>query len=276
MTADTAAPDTIGAGALPDEWHADRSAIEDTLAALAALPDLSPSIPPAEPRTTGSTPPSAQTPAAPLPTRRSLREAAGQRRSGTPHGRAGLFSRVLTVKAFRTRNSEGGRRNRADGLVAELLASASAHGVVGLRHRRIPGQRGTVQHLAIGPSGVFVIEVLQARKASVEGRLREGASSSDLLVDGQDMTTAVTATVRRVEAVGAVLVGAGLGDVPVTGVLCVVDGLLPLGISDLEVRGVHVVAPTTLTSLVSRPGLLDPEHRLTLQEFFAEQLPSAA
>ncbi|GAB3435605.1 hypothetical protein GCM10027517_04930 [Phycicoccus ginsengisoli] len=276
MTADTARPDTVGPDALPERWTADRSAIEETLAALSHLPGPARGVRPTRVWLEGPSAPAQAAPgrdAAPLPTRRSLREAADQGHSASAGGRAGLFSRMLTVRAFRTRGAEAARQSRSDGVVAELLGAAAVHGVVALRHRRVPGQRAVVEHLAVGPSGVFVIDVRNARKASVEARPR--GATSDLVVDGQDTTTAVTATGRRVGAVRSVLASAGLEDVTVTGVLCVVDGLLPLGVSDLEVRGIHVIAPTTLTALVSRSGNLDEEHRLTLQEYFAQQLPPA-
>ena len=65
------------------------------------------------------------------------------------------------------------------------------------------------------------------------------------------MTPAVRAVAQRVEVLRLILVAAGLDNVPVTGALCFVDGLLPLSVADLEVGGMHVLRPSGLTALVA-------------------------
>jgi hypothetical protein len=89
------------------------------------------------------------------------------------------------------------------------------------------------------------------------------------------MTAAVRAVAARVEVLRLILLAAGLADVPVTGALCFVDGLLPLSVADLQVGGVHVVRPSGLTALVAGAGPIGHGDRETLRQFLAQRLPAA-
>ena len=257
MTAHTAGRE------IPDQWSNNASTIAAALAALRASSAPVPSAPvPSAPV------PSAPVTDQPLPTRRARRE------RERAQARTGLFSRMLTVRAFRAHQSGDRKRSAPTSAVAALLEEAYVHGVLALHSRRLPGQRRPVEHLAIGPGAVFVVDVLDAKHASVELRARtDGSPEKDLVVDGCLATSAPIATARRVSALRSVLVDAGLDNVPVQGVLCLVDGLLPLGMTALVVDGVHVVRQSGLTAVVAAAGFLDEEHRQTLREYLAEQLP---
>ena len=132
-----------------------------------------------------------------------------------------------------------------------------------------------MEHLAIGASGLYVIDVKHFKNASIEVRpgVDTPAASDDLVVGGRVMTAAVVATARRVAVVRSLLAGVGLEDVPVSGAVCFVDGLLPLAVSDLEVQGVRVLRPHGLTALVSAPGPLSAADREALRGLLEEQLP---
>ena len=265
---------------LPEQWTASKATIAATLAALKGSMVAPPS--PAEVELPARATEDAATPAPvpradlpPLPTRRSLREA-GERKGNAPgrHSRAGLFTRLLTVRAFRSRHAQAKAASAPVAAVGEILAAAGTHGVLTLHQRRVPGQRGRIEFLAISASGVHVIDVKHFKNESVELVEAEGAGRRmDLVVGGRVMTASAAATARRVAGVRSVLAGAGLDHVPVSGTLCFVDGLLPLAASDLAVRGVHVVRPNGLTALVTRGGTLATEHVLTLRDYLAEHLP---
>jgi hypothetical protein len=178
------------------------------------------------------------------------------------------------VRAFRTGHAQARAAGKPVAAVGELLRAAGVHGVLTLHQRRVPGQRARVEHLAISKSGVCVVDVKDFRNATVELRPTGAAGSTvDLVVGGRVMTTAAAATARRVAAIRSVLAAAGLDDVPVTGALCFVGGLLPPGATELSVCGIHVLRPSSLTALVTRDGALDHEHLLTLREYLAGQLP---
>lgn len=267
--------------ALPDQWTANLTTVAATLSALKAgtdtmtTPDTD-TTPGDEGVVPGSPPPYGKpSPDEPPPTRRSLREAAHQNH-GAPVNRAGFFSRILTVRAFRSHRSQPAGKGPV-GVVGELLRAASVHGVHTLQRRRIPGQRGRVDYFAISGSGVYVIDIKHHKNAPVELRQpqAEGGTAPQLIVGGRDMTTAATATARRVAVVRAALDAAGHDNVPVTGALCFVDGLLPLGVAELHTRGVHVLRHSALTALVCAAGALKPADRMALKDYLSEHFPHA-
>lgn len=280
---------------VPAEWSAATSA----LLAFVDQPAPSPGSAPAPPETppaaaplvTAAQPTAATTPVdgglAPEPpdadaaasgARRSRHEAepVEDRRmpAPAPRRRAGLFTRLLTVRSFRAQG-QARSAGKPDAVVGALLDAALEQGVVALHHRQMPGCRGRLEHLAIGAGGIYVIDVKHFKNASIEVRptVDNPAASDDLVVGGRVMTAAVVATARRVAVVRSLLAGVGLDDVPVSGAVCFVDGLLPLAVSDLEVRGVHVLRPHSLTALVATPGRLSADDREGLRAFLEEQLP---
>jgi hypothetical protein len=189
--------------------------------------------------------------------------------------RSGLFARLLTVRSFRANYGQTKAAGGPTAAVTELLDAAEARGVLSLHDRRIPGRRGHAEHIAIGASGIYVVDVKHFKNAAIEVRPADdpAADTEDLVVGGQVMTEALAATRARVTALRSLLAAAGLDEVPVTGAVCFVDGL-PLRAPDLEVGGIHVVRLSGLTALVATKGGLTAEHRETLQEFLANELPA--
>ena len=159
----------------------------------------------------------------------------------------------------------------------DLLDATTNKGVLSLHNRRVPGRRGRIDHIAIGPAGIYVIDVLHFKNASIEVRPASDADAGtdDLVVGGRVMTAAVRAVAQRVEVLRLILLAAGLNDVPVTGALCFVDGLLPLSAAKLRIGGVQVIRPSGLPALVAGSGAYGPADRQTLHEFLAERLPAS-
>lgn len=218
--------------------------------------------------------------AAETDTRRSRHEAAAIEDARMPapvqRRRAGLFTRLLTVRTFRSQQAQP-KVSKSQAAVSALLDAATAKGVLSLHNRRVPGRRGRIEHIAVGAAGIYVIDVLHFKNASIEVRpAGDDAGTDDLVVGGRVMTAAVRAVAQRVEVLRLILVAAGLENVPVTGALCFVDGLLPLSVADLQVGGMHVLRPNGLTALVAGSGAFGPEDRATLHEFFTERLPAVA
>ncbi len=263
------------------------------LTAALATPRPTPSAPP--PTTTAATAVSERTPSeggvrtpseerVPTPsavdTRGSRHEAAAvedlSMPASAPRRRAGLFSRLLTVRSFRAQQAAP-RVTKQHAAVCAILDAAEAKGVVSLHNRRVPGRRGRMEHIAVGAAGIYVVDVLHFKNASIEVRPADGphAGTDDLVVGGRVLTPAARAVAQRVEVLRMILLSAGLADVPVTGALCFVDGLLPLSVSDLQVEGMHVLRPSGLTALVAAAGSISPRDCETLREFLAQRLPAA-
>ena len=134
--------------------------------------------------------------------------------ASAPRRRAGLFTRLLTVRAFRTQQAQP-RVSKSHAAVPAMLDAATTKGVVSLHNRRVPGRRGRIEHIAIGAAGVYVIDALHFKNASIEVRPGEAdAGIDDLIVGGRVMTAAVRAIAQRVEVLRLILVAAGLPDVP--------------------------------------------------------------
>jgi hypothetical protein len=148
--------------------------------------------------------------------------------------------------------------------VAACLASAADRGVLALHDRRIPGRRANIDHIAIGPAGVYVIDAKRYKDAEIRVRRVGGLFSprrEELLVRGRVKNNLVEGLEPQVAAVLAILDAAGLADVPVTPVLCFIDGLFPLFEKRLRVGDTQIVGPRGVTALVATPGHLDDDTR---------------
>src|SRR5215208_2174951 len=89
------------------------------------------------------------------------------------------------------------RRAEREERVRRLEGLLAGSGVRLLNDRRVPGARATVDHLAIGPRGVTVIDAIResGRVRVVDGRL---------LVNDEDRTTLVRDVQRQVEVIRSV------------------------------------------------------------------------
>ena len=98
----------------------------------------------------------------------------------------------------------------------------------------MPGGYGNIDHLAIAPSGVFVIDV-----KNIKGKVRVANplfGAAKLMVRGRDRTKLIDGLDRQIHAVRRALTASGHPGVPVQGVLCFVSADLPL-FGTLNMRG---------------------------------------
>jgi len=149
-----------------------------------------------------------------------------------------------------TRGAQGEER-----VAVRLRKLLDSQGVELLHDRRIPGSRANIDHLAIGPSGVTVIDAKNyAGKVRTEvrgGLLRP--RTEHLLIGGRDRTRLVDSVKRQVERVREALDRAG-EQADVLGVLCMADvGGLPL-LGHPSVDGVAIDGPRYVAKIARRPG----------------------
>ncbi|HEX3909263.1 MAG TPA: nuclease-related domain-containing protein [Solirubrobacteraceae bacterium] len=111
--------------------------------------------------------------------------------------------------------------------VAHSLERRLAQGPALLLHdRRMPEGHGNIDHLAVAPRGVYVIDAKAIRgKVRVQPR---AAGTSRLQVNGRTRNRLVLGLARQVDAVRAKLDAGGHSDVPLTGVLCFTEADFPL------------------------------------------------
>ncbi|WP_299091593.1 nuclease-related domain-containing protein [uncultured Microbacterium sp.] len=188
---------------------------------------------------------------------------------------AGLLGKVATRLAV----DDGPRRSTdawAHGAageehVADSLDQLAEAGAVALHDRRIPGSRANIDHIAITPWGVWVIDAKRYRNQRpavvTEGGLFGFGGTERLTVGGRKKDALVEGVLWQVEHVQAVVGEAAT----VQGALAFVDADWPLIGGDFTVRGVTVLWPRRLTKLLLRQEAptvdVDPLARLIAARF---------
>ncbi|MCC5953173.1 MAG: NERD domain-containing protein [Acidimicrobiia bacterium] len=147
--------------------------------------------------------------------------------------------------------AEGERR------VAEVLAQVA--GIEVLHDRRVPGSRANIDHLVVGPKGVFVID---AKKYTGEIEVRDvgGLFRLDerLYVNRRDRTKLVDGVLGQIEVVRGAM-GEEFAHVEVQGVLCFIGCEWGWIMRKKRVKGVTALWPKALADHVAAPGHLDDE-----------------
>jgi hypothetical protein len=145
-----------------------------------------------------------------------------------------------------------------------------------LHDRRVPGSKANIDHLAVGPAGVFVIDAKKYEDKRLEVRDKGRLLSPDLrlYVGGRDNTKLVDGVKRQCEVVRDVL---GDREVLVRPVLCFVGATWPGLFSNkpLRVGGVLVTWPRDLLKRVTEDGPLSAEQIEEVGGLLAERLSPA-
>ncbi len=141
---------------------------------------------------------------------------------------------------------------------AERLAKHLRRTDVALLHdRRIPGSRANIDHLAVGPGGVTVIDSKHV-KGKAHAKRRGGLFSprtEHLVIAGRDRTKYVEGVEQQIALVRQVVAAMDRAIV-VAGCLCIVDvDGLPL-LTRIKIRDVAVVGARGAARLAARPGHL--------------------
>ena len=144
-------------------------------------------------------------------------------------------------------------------------------GIEVLHDRLIPGSRTSIDHIAIGPGGVYVIDAklhgTMVKHRGV-GKIRRDARRA--WINGRDETLLVAKIGVQVNAITRALFET---PIPVTAALCFVDAEWPMPAEPFMLHGVWVGWPDALPDLVGRPGLLDPEAMRTTAALLNPRLP---
>lgn len=115
-----------------------------------------------------------------------------------------------------------------------------------MHDRRIRGTRANIDHIAIGPSGVWVIDAKRYKDKRPELRVGGGLFRprvESLRVGGRDGTKLVDGVKSQVDRVREALAD---DTIPITGVLCFLEADWPLLGGSFIVDDVHVVWPRLL------------------------------
>lgn len=160
-------------------------------------------------------------------------------------GRFGGLAVALSDERQHTKSWDRGAIGE-ERLGARLNALA-ADGLAVLHDRRIPGSKANIDHIAITPAGIWVIDAKRYKgrpELKIEGGILRPRVEK-LLVGRRDCTKLVEGVLKQVDVVRDLV-----GDVPVTGALCFIEADWPLIGGAFSTRGVHVLWPKRLAKVL--------------------------
>jgi hypothetical protein len=156
-----------------------------------------------------------------------------------------------------------------ESIVGRMLADAAVRTV---HDRRVPNSDANIDHIAIAPSGVYVIDAKNyAGRPRVDTYGGADPTARRLFIGRDDHTHLVHAVRRQVRVVEGVLDDP---TVPVRGILCFV-GVEWEVINGYLVHGVGVTSPDGVASLLAVAGPLDAARVEALHRRLGELLEAA-
>ncbi|MDR7110889.1 hypothetical protein J2X03_000745 [Microbacterium trichothecenolyticum] len=150
----------------------------------------------------------------------------------------------------------------AQGAIGEELLAQRLTGLPDtfrvLHDRCIPGTRANIDHIVIGPSGVWVIDAKRYKNKRpalyIEGGIIR-PRTEHLRIGGRDGRKLIDGVQTQLAQVTAALEEAGT---PVTGVLCFLEADWPLIGGSFTVEGIHVLWPRLVKRLTeAAPQTID-------------------
>jgi hypothetical protein len=148
-------------------------------------------------------------------------------------------------------------------MTAAALAALPAGAFVVLHDRRKPRSRANIDHLVVGPTGVWVVET---KNYGGSLAVRDG----DLWIGGRRKTAFIDQVKSQAGAVST-----ALGGVPVLPIICVHRADFPL-LGRAELRGVRIVGSHGLVEAISTaPIVLRPDEVTSLSRLADERLAPA-
>lgn len=160
---------------------------------------------------------------------------------------------------------------RGEEHVASVLASRLHPESIVLHDRRIPRSRANIDHIAVAPSGVWVIDTKR-----YSGRVAVHAplfGKAKLTIAGRDQTKLVDGLAKQVALVTEVVASIAPG-VPVHGALCIVDADLPL-LGTTTFRGFPLLHPRPLAKRINRGETVPVDRVRPTAVALAERFPVA-
>jgi Nuclease-related domain len=160
-------------------------------------------------------------------------------------GRFGGLAVTLSDERPHTKSWDRGAIGE-ERLGARLNALAD-DGLAVLHDRRIPGSKANIDHIAITPGGIWVIDAKRYKgrpELKIEGGIVRPRVEK-LLVGRRDCTKLVDGVLKQVDVVRDLV-----GDVPVTGALCFIEADWPLIGGAFSTHGVQVLWPKRLAKVL--------------------------
>ena len=167
--------------------------------------------------------------------------------------------------------------------IGELLEQARPKGIEVLHDRRIPRTRANIDHLVVGPSGVWVVDAKRYLKGRVEPRVvgRRRQVDLRLYVGSRDKTALVVGVRKQVDLAAEALEAAPFAPVPVHGALCFVNPDVGFFARPFRIDGVlvtwrkHLLRPVLDEAGAEGVAALDAAQRAAVARFLADRFPPA-
>jgi hypothetical protein len=162
--------------------------------------------------------------------------------------------------------------------LSRRLDDCADEGVIALHGRSVPGYGAVIAEIAVGPSGVYLIDVKHCRSNNQPDG-HSHTSSHKLaprsLLSGREWTRLMTKMAWQMEVVRSVL--DGLPDARVAAgqpMLALVDAKWGPRRAPLLIDGIYVAWPARIAKCVSRGGALSRSSIERIAERLAAELPS--
>jgi hypothetical protein len=190
----------------------------------------------------------------------------------------GRFGNLLGGIALAVIEDPQSTRAWKTGALGEQKLAEALRGVPNLKalhDRRVPRTRGNIDHILIAPAGVFVVDA-KNYSGMIRIRNKGGLFKADdrLYVGSRDCSHLADNMGWQVEVVRSVLESAALGAVPVTPVLCFVDGEWPLFSPPESYAGVRLEGKRSIKNLITRAEVLDTDGIDTVYRSLGTALPA--
>lgn len=159
----------------------------------------------------------------------------------------------------------------------EELSGASAGKVLVLHDRRIPRSTANIDHIAITPSGVWVIDA-KRYSGKVDYVNKGGWFTNDfrLTVGGRDRTKVVLGMHKQLGRMKTAMQAAPFMEVPLHGALCFIDAEWGLFAKPFSIQDVHVTWSKKLRERLLADGPVDEPTRFAVHRHIASSFPPAA
>jgi hypothetical protein len=200
-----------------------------------------------------------------------------RRRTNDEARRRAVFGRwaplVRLLAGPKASTEAWGRGADGEERVGDWLDDAVGRRGVVLHDRALPRWRSNLDHLAVVPSGIWVIDTKH-----YQGRLERRdvggwfVSRPRLYVAGRDQS-ALVRSARRQQALVAEAVSAS---VPVSVALCFTGTEVALLTRPFGLEGVLITWPRALAKVLASPGALGPAERRGLADHLARAFPPYA
>jgi hypothetical protein len=163
--------------------------------------------------------------------------------------------------------------------VGRRLDGLADQGVLVLHDRKVPRSSANIDHIAVSPSGVYVIDAKYRETGKVEKR---GSGSvfkpgpPQLWVGRRNCTPLVGKMAGQYSVVMDALDGcAPAAKVPVRPMLAFVNAEWGFFSSAIDIAGVLIVWPKEMAKIVARPGPLAPDAVAAVARHLASRLQPA-